>query len=652
MLPKIYCLVAVLLSIVSRYAVAQKPPVKFGDVSKEELEMKVYDKDSSAAAVILADYGESVILYSESSGFKVEFERITRIKILKKAGYEWANFEIPLYHEGNSDKETISGLKGITYNLEGGKIVESKVKGNDAFEEEYNESLDIVKLALPDVKEGSVIEITYRIFSDFLVEFRDWEFQSTIPAVLSEYRARIPEYFHYEKYMQGYLPLTINEEKINNSVDFRENAYRWAIHDVPAFKEEPYMTTYKDYISRMNFELAYTHFPNRPVQPIIGTWADISEKLQQNTYLGAAVKGNGFLRKIVEQITADITEPAAQIDAISHYVKQNVVWNGNRRKFISTSLRKALDDKKGSSADINLLFASMLEKQGFEVYPVLVSTRDHGFVRTSSPMLDQFNYVICAVKIEDQYFLLDATERLLPTGVLPERCLNGDGLMIAGKKEQWLPLASSVRSKSLVTAQVNVTAEGIIKGSIKFDNTGYDAFYKRKEFFSNGEEEFAKSMFDGKTWAIGEVSISNSEKLSENFIHEYAIEVSDHATIAGDVIYLNPFIYLLEEENPFKMEKREYPVDFGSPFDRIYISQITIPEGYDVEELPASQMFRLPDNGGKYLRNVVRNGNVITVTSMLNINMPIFTQLEYPNLREFYSLMIAKQEEQIVLKKI
>lgn len=40
-------------------ATAQKPPLKFGDVSKEELLMTSYDKDTSAAAVILADFGVS-----------------------------------------------------------------------------------------------------------------------------------------------------------------------------------------------------------------------------------------------------------------------------------------------------------------------------------------------------------------------------------------------------------------------------------------------------------------------------------------------------------------------------------------------------------------------------------------------------------------
>ena len=188
------------------------------------------------------------------------------IKILSKDGLDQANFSIPLYHSGGSD-EKLSGLKAITYNLERGKVVETKLKTDAIFKEKYDANLDFMKVTLPNVKEGSVIEITYKIASDFVVNFQDWEFQSTIPTVWSEYRARIPEYYNYEKYMQGYVALSVNEQTrepnsitINSKeraegaaggstqfqsdkIDFQENRFRWVAKDIPAFKAEPFITT-------------------------------------------------------------------------------------------------------------------------------------------------------------------------------------------------------------------------------------------------------------------------------------------------------------------------------------------------------------------------------------------------------------------------
>src|SRR5690606_28582350 len=143
-------LVTGLLSGLITFSVfAQKAPIKFGDVSKEEVSMTSYDKDPTAPAVVLADYGVSMVTYRQNVGFSVDFERITRIKILTKDGLPWGNFEIPLYKNSN-DREKLVSLKAVTYNLEGSKIVESKVKNDGIFNENYDESRDYVKVTCPN----------------------------------------------------------------------------------------------------------------------------------------------------------------------------------------------------------------------------------------------------------------------------------------------------------------------------------------------------------------------------------------------------------------------------------------------------------------------------------------------------------------------
>lgn len=94
-------ILSLFLALITNALFAQKPPVKFGDVTKDELSMTTYDKDSTAPAVILADYGQSAIIYRQGVGFSLDFERTTRIKILKKDGLQWGDFTIPLT-SGNS----------------------------------------------------------------------------------------------------------------------------------------------------------------------------------------------------------------------------------------------------------------------------------------------------------------------------------------------------------------------------------------------------------------------------------------------------------------------------------------------------------------------------------------------------------------------
>jgi hypothetical protein len=83
----------------------------------------------------------------------------------------------------------------------------------------------------------------------------------------------------------------------------------------------------------------------------------------------------------------------------------------------------------------------------------------------------------------------------------------------------------------------------------------------------------------------------------------------------------------------------------------MYMAKITIPEGYQVEELPQAKIFGLPDNAARYVYNIVQTGNTINFTSSLTINRSLFIQDEYAGLKEFFNLVVAKQAEQIVLKK-
>ena len=107
-------------------AMAQEE-TKFGDAPIEYLEMKYYDKDSTAEAVILGDFGRTSFIYDQfNDGFLLTFTRHTLIKIFNSNGYEWANIEISLYNDSGL-KEEVGSLKGFTYNLVDGKVEKTKL---------------------------------------------------------------------------------------------------------------------------------------------------------------------------------------------------------------------------------------------------------------------------------------------------------------------------------------------------------------------------------------------------------------------------------------------------------------------------------------------------------------------------------------------
>src|ERR1043165_4345378 len=110
----------------SSMAFSQDKKFKFGDISEKDFATKVYAIDSNANAVVLADVGSSQIEGNSKGWFSLVYKHFKRIHVLNKNGYDIANVSISLYTNGSSE-EQLDKLKAVTYNLENGKVVESKL---------------------------------------------------------------------------------------------------------------------------------------------------------------------------------------------------------------------------------------------------------------------------------------------------------------------------------------------------------------------------------------------------------------------------------------------------------------------------------------------------------------------------------------------
>ncbi|MBI3221057.1 MAG: DUF3857 domain-containing protein [Bacteroidetes bacterium] len=628
-------------------ATAQKSPVKFGDIPMEDLKMTVYSKDSSAAAVVLEDYGIAYITVIGDAPV-LNFERHTRIKILTKEGLDYANTSILVYHAGSTE-EKVQALKAASYNLENGKVVESKLSKDNIFKEKVNRNYNRQKFAVPNVKVGSVIEYSYRISSEFFTNFPNWSFQSTIPTRWSEYWAMIPDLFTYEKYMQGYVPPSSYETKRQLYYETDVIGHHWISRNVPAFKEESYMTSADEYISKMNFALSRINYSTH-IQEVMASWEKLTKDLLEDEDFGKAIDKTGFLKDRVSQITNGVTDSLKKVIAISEYVKNNVEWDGEE-DYYAGNIKKILETKSGTSGDINIILASMLDKAGFDVEMILLSTRGHGIIRQAYPMRKQFNYVVASVKIGGKRLLLDATEKNLPYDVLPSRCLNGQGLIISKKNFGWLEVTSKAKAKTVVNVDLTISGENELSGKIQYTMDGYDAHDNRDELLKNGEEKYLKDFKGTKQWQFEKSEFQDVKDLSKPLKESHQVIISDHITSAGDILYINPFVSTRIEENPFKSDQRTYPIDFGTQIDRTYILKLTVPENFAIDDLPKNKVIALPGNVGKYILNVTPVGNVINITSIFQINRSMIAQTEYANVKEFYNQVVAKQAEQIVLKK-
>lgn len=332
-LKKICLLIAVVL--LSNYLPAQdKLNIKFGKVTPENFNVKSALIDSSTNAVVVAEVGNSnFIANTNDLTFSLVFKVKKRIKILRKNGFDAATISIPLY-VSNNKSETLEDLDASTYNLESGKVVETKVGRSDVFTEKYSKNIVLKKFTFPALKEGSIIEYIYEVKSDFYFNLQSWTFQGPYPVLWSQYEAAIPEFYKYVTLSQGYHPFFIN--KVNSSrtsfsfterverdagkfatpnsglnsfkIDGEIDYHTWVMKDVPALKEEPFTTTINNSISKMEFQLNQVVFPNSIPRNFLDSWEKVATDLMADEDFGAHItRPNNWLDNDVEAIVKNAT---------------------------------------------------------------------------------------------------------------------------------------------------------------------------------------------------------------------------------------------------------------------------------------------------------------------------------------------------------
>ena len=151
---------------------------------------------------------------------------------------------------------------------------------------------------------------------------------------------------------------------------------------------------------------------------------------------------------------------------------------------------------------------------------------------------------------------------------------------------------------------------------------------------------------------IEEYNFINKTDLDKPIVETYSFKHNNSVEIIGDKMYFSPMLFFAVSENPFKQEKREYPIDFSFPTQDKYLVNITIPDGYIVETLPQSISIPMSDNNGSLKYLVSSNEKQIQLSVTMDINSAIIPPDYYSELKSFFAELIKKQTEKVVLKKV
>jgi len=622
----------------------------FGEISKEELALNHYVKDSTANAVVLYEEGSNY--FKVVNGYvRLITKNYFKIKIFNKKAFDIANVNIPLY-KGTDSEEKISDLKAITHNSTSKTYLEKKHIYNEKINEHWNQ----VTFTFPNIKENCILEYEYTTTSPFFFNLTGWEFQSNIPKIKSLFTAKIPGNYKYNRKLIGALNLDTNDVTLerkcfyipqsSNSADCE--VLKYGMKNVPAFVEEDYMLSKKNYISKIKFELSeYMSFYGEKYR-YSKSWKDVDKEFKHDKNIGRQTNKNSFFRNKIPEAILNIQDELEKAKKTYQFIQNHYTWNKNYGVFKNSKVKKAFDNKLGNASEINLSLVNALKSANLDSNFILVSTRNNGLPTTEYPVISDFNYLIASVNINGKSYFLDATDKNLTFGMLPIKCLNYIGrVMDFNNGSYWVDIKPTKKNSNTIVSKIIINPEGEITGHIKNTTTGYYALNKAYKINNSTKKEYLNNLKNDKnnleiTTSTSQINIQKRNTLTEEF--DFVFDEQDH-----DYIIIHPFLIESLDENPFTLNNRNYPVDFAYQGKQIYLTSIEIPTNFEVIESIKNQKYQLPNNAGSINLIHQQMAGKINISLRFSLNSYHFEPTSYNDLKVFFSKLVTIQKSNPII---
>jgi len=646
---------SLLLLLASTTIFAQKELPAYGKIDKADLLLKECEFDKDAEAYTLLNSGD-VYYNIVAENFNIVTNRRTRIKILKEKGLDRANVKLHFYSKSNY--EEIRNISGVTYNIDNaGNIVTTKLEKSSVYIKKLNNKVSEVSFTMPDVKVGSVIEFKYTDTKKSIRDLDDWYFQDDIPTRISSYRIRIPSVFRFAMQVLTYQPIEQKDEVINDnlyykasSISTRSEEKTYVLKNVPALRDEPFMGAEKDYLQRIVSQLNSIVYASGEVDEVQSTWPKLTQDLLEDEDFGLQLKKNLPHTKSLDDSLKNVQDDYHRMILIHDYVRKNMNWNGRESIYSSDGIKSAWDKKSGSNAELNFILIDLLRDAGIKAYPLLVSTKDNGTVNTIYPFLEQFNNTMTCVFIGDKRYILNAADKYNPAYLIPYDVLDNDAFVVDKDHGGWIKLSNNKDAwRNVVTLFAEITPDALMKGNATVYSYGYSRNPREKKWIedkSNFKDYFTKGFTAMK---VENIQVENQDK--DTLPLQQKLDFSLPVNSSGEYKYFTLNLLQGLEKNPFIADKRQTDIEFNYPQSYTLVGKVTLPDGYEFDDLPKSIKMIMPDSSITLQRLIQPGNGSIDFRISLDFFQSYYSANAYPLLQEFYKKLFTTLNEQIVIKK-
>ncbi len=581
----LYVLTLIIGLLAVNAAAGDEPPV-WRPISPDELQMKAprVEPDADAEAIFWEVWLDDKKLSS------MYYDHYVRVKIFTKRGQEkFSKFDIP-FAKGKKIENIAARVirpDGSIQNLDAKDIYEREiVKAGKV-------KVMAKSFAIPGIEPGVIVEYRYReTFKDAWGNGIRLIFQHDIPAQKIVYHIR-PQ--------KGYklVPNFFNMPETAFVEDPAEKGFLIAsLSNVPAYRVEPNMPP-EDEVRKWAFvgysvrDMAVWRGVYRKYAPLLATYAtptDLIKKKSAELTLNAATDDEK-LRRIYDYIQKDIKN----VDY------DRLLTEEQREDLDHDHAEDTIKRRMGNSVYVELLFAALAKAAGYEVNLVFTGDRSASFFSPDKYPFSSFVHLAAvAVKVNSDWKFFNASSPYVPYGLQTWDHEGVIAMLVGEEGFVWkqMPITGADRSLAKRTANLSLSADGNLEGTVKIVYFGQQAISRRRDIYRDSDarrkESFEASLKERITTAeISELAIENIDDPSKPLIYSYRIRVPNYAQRTGQRMFFQPGFFEFGIKPLFSSATRQHSIHFAYPWSETDQIDIQLPSGFDLDS--ADQPARISD---------------------------------------------------------
>lgn len=276
-----------------------------------------------------------------------------------------------------------------------------------------------------------------------------------------------------------------------------------------------------------------------------------------------------------------------------------------------------------------------------------------GILPLTHPSLQKLNTFIVGIAHTDTTLVyLDSSVEDGYLNVLPPLLMtNRARVIIPGNHSQWVNLEALGTNQLRSAVIASISPEGTISGTRETLYAGQYASRLRNKFrTAKDSTDFVNKLASEENIQVKSLQIEGRNYFSPQ-VRE-VMEFEKQSTVNDQFIYVNPLVFLHVSESPFKQSERKLPVEFPYTDHLSLTANLTIPEGYVVDEKPEGLRVQTGDEKVFCRYTITQQNNQVTLRYLFRLQKLLFLNTDYPELQQLWEIIVKKNNEIMVLKKL